>query len=203
MVIFRSFGICFANCVAEDIYFINHTLTPMSTINLNNEICNHQSYLENFAMKFTADTEDANDLVQDTLIKAIRYHKLYREGTNLRGWLYTIMKNIFINDYRRSVRRRNIITVTDDLSAQQLKNSASINLGEGKFVMEDIHKAMEKLQPEYSIPFLKYFEGYKYQEIADELNIPIGTVKTRIHLARQILKFQLKMYSKQFSTVAE
>ncbi|MNY44475.1 ECF RNA polymerase sigma factor SigW [compost metagenome] len=71
----------------------------------------------------------------------------------------------------------------------------------GKFVMEDIDKAMGKLEPEYSVPFLKYFEGYKYHEIAEELNIPIGTVKTRIHIARQSLKFQLKMYAKQSSSV--
>jgi RNA polymerase sigma factor (sigma-70 family) len=173
----------------------------MTTINLNTEICNQLSCLENFAMKFTADPEDANDLVQDTIIKAIRYHKLYQEGSNLRGWLYTIMRNTFINDYRRDGRRRNILTVTDDLSAQQLKNSASSNLGVGKFVMEDIDKAMGKLQPEYSVPFLKYFEGYKYHEIAEELNIPIGTVKTRIHVARQSLKLQLKMYAKQSSSV--
>jgi RNA polymerase sigma factor (sigma-70 family) len=173
----------------------------MSTINLNNEICNHRSCLENFAMKFTADTEDANDLVQDTIIKAIRYHKLYREGTNLRGWLYTIMRNTFINDYRRNGRRKSIMTVTDDLSAQQLKKSASMNLGEGKFVMEDIHNALSTLQSEYSVPFLKYFEGYKYHEIAEELNIPIGTVKTRIHVARQLLKSQLKMYAKQVASL--
>lgn len=174
----------------------------MSTMNLNNEICSHRSCLESFAMKFTADTEDANDLVQDTIIKAIRYHNLYREGTNLRGWLYTIMRNTFINDYRRNGRRRSVVIVTDDLNAHQLKNSASKNLGESKFVMEDINKAMQKLQPEYSIPFLRYFEGYKYHEIADELKIPIGTVKTRIHMARQSLKNQLKMYAKQFSSVS-
>jgi RNA polymerase sigma factor (sigma-70 family) len=175
----------------------------MSTINLNNEICNHRPCLETFAMKFTADVEDANDLVQDTIIKAIRYHNLYREGTNLRGWLYTIMRNTFINNYRRNGRRKSIVMVTDDLNAQQLKHSASKNLGEGKFVMEDIHKAMENLLPEYSIPFLKYFEGYKYHEIAEELQIPIGTVKTRIYMARQLLKSQLKMYAKQFSSVPE
>ncbi len=197
------FGICFANFRAEEILIFNPTsFAPMSTINLNNEICNHRSCLEAFAMKFTADTEDANDLVQDTIIKAIRYHNLYREGTNLRGWLYTIMKNTFINEYRRTGRRRSVITVTDDLSAQQLKKSAAHNLGEGKFVMEDINKAMEKLQPEYSIPFLRYFEGYKYHEIAQEMGIPIGTVKTQIHMARQLLKHQLKMYAKHFSAVA-
>lgn len=169
----------------------------MENLTLNSEICKHQSCLETFAMKFTMDVQDANDLVQDTIIKAIRYHKLYKEGTNFRGWLYTIMRNTFINQYRRGVKRRSIIETSEELSSYQLSRSADGNRGENKFVMEDINKAMAKLQPEYSTPFLRYFEGYKYHEIAEELNIPIGTVKTRIHLARQALKGQLKMYGAQ------
>ncbi|HMI03226.1 MAG TPA: sigma-70 family RNA polymerase sigma factor [Pedobacter sp.] len=166
----------------------------MENMTLNNEICNHRSCLETFAMKFTNDVEDANDLVQDTIIKAIRYHEMYKQGTNLRGWLYTIMKNTFINDYRRGSKRNALIQTSEDLSSFQLLGSAQTNKGENKFIMEDINKALDKLQPEYSGPFLRYFEGYKYHEIAEELNIPIGTVKTRIHMARQILKEQLKMY---------
>jgi RNA polymerase sigma factor (sigma-70 family) len=170
----------------------------MENLNLNTEICKHQSCLEAFAFKFTGDLEDANDLVQDTIIKAIRHHALYKEGTNLRGWLYTIMRNTFINDYRRGAKRRALIDTSENLSSNQLYQSASGNLGESKFMMEDINKALGKLQPDYSVPFLKYFEGYKYHEIADELQIPIGTVKTRIHSARQVLKGQLKMYSEGF-----
>lgn len=171
----------------------------MENVILNSEICRHQSCLEAFAMKFTANIEDANDLVQDTLIKAIRNHAQYREGTNLRAWLYTIMRNTFINDYRQRQRKRGIVEVTDDITSDKLVKSASNNLGENSLLMEDINKALKHLQPEYSTPFLKYFEGYKYYEIADELQIPIGTVKTRIHVARQILKGKLKMYSKILS----
>lgn len=172
----------------------------MENITLSNEICSHRSCLENFALKFTNDIEDANDLVQDTIIKAIRYHNLYKQGTNLRGWLYTIMRNTFINDYRKGSKRNAIMETSEDLSSQQLRNSATTNQGENKFIMEDIHKALGRLQSEYSKPFLRYFEGYKYHEIAEELNIPIGTVKTRIHMARQILKAQLKMYRDKFQT---
>jgi len=174
----------------------------MENATLNNEICSHRSCLESFAMKFTNDLDDANDLVQDTIIKAIRYRDLYKQGTNLRGWLYTIMRNTFINDYRKGARRNSVIETCEDLSSHQLQKSATCNLGENNFVMEDINKAMESLQPEYSTPFLRYFEGYKYHEIAVELNIPIGTVKTRIHVARQILKGQLKMYREKFSSRA-
>lgn len=174
----------------------------MENLTLNTEICKHQNCLEAFALKFTGNTEDAGDLVQDTVIKAIRYHAMYKEGTNLRGWLYTIMRNTFINDYRRGSRRRAVIETSEDLSSFQLYHSADGNLGENKFVREDINKALEKLQPEYSIPFLKYFEGFKYHEIAEELQIPIGTVKTRIHMARQVLKAQLKMYREQIKQSA-
>lgn len=173
----------------------------MEKLTLNHQICNHQSCLEKFAMKFTNDVENANDLVQDTIIKAIRYHYLYKTGTNLRGWLYTIMRNTFINEYRRDSRKNALIQTTDDLTSFQLKQSAANNSGENKFVMEDINKAMARLQPEYSGPFLRYFEGYKYHEIAKELDIPIGTVKTRIHMARQFLKSQLKMYNKQLDVI--
>lgn len=174
----------------------------MENMTLNHQICNQRSCLESFAMKFTNDIEDANDLVQDTIIKAIRYHHMYQQGSNLKAWLYTIMRNTFINDYRKAARRNALIDTSEDLSSYQLTKSAAQNQGENKFIMEDITKALRKLQPEYSSPFLRYFEGYKYQEIAEELGIPIGTVKTRIHMARQVLKGQLKVYSDKFQTVS-
>lgn len=174
----------------------------MENVTLNHQICDHRSCLESFAMKFTQDVEDANDLVQDTVIKAMRYHHLYKQGTNLRGWLYTIMRNTFINNYRKGCRKNALIETSEDLSSYQLQGSASTNQGENKFVLEDINKAMDRLQPEYSRPFLRYFEGYKYHEIAEELNIPIGTVKTRIHMARQGLKAQLKVYGGKFKSTS-
>lgn len=173
----------------------------MNTVNLNNEICSHRSCLESFAMKFTSNLDDANDLVQDTIIKAIRYVHLYQQGTNLRAWLYTIMKNTFINNYRSGVRRKAVVTITEDLTIYQTQKNTAKNLGENRFVLEDINKALANLESAHAIPFLRYFEGYKYHEIAAELNIPIGTVKTRIHMARQALKNQLKMYKSRALTV--
>ncbi|TDO21677.1 RNA polymerase sigma factor [Pedobacter duraquae] len=162
--------------------------------NLN--IFSHKDSLYAFAFSFTRDSEDANDLFQDTMLKAINYSSQFKEGTNLKAWLYTIMRNTFINSYRKSAKTTAIMTVTDDLTSDKLFLSATLNNSEGKFVMDDIYKALEKLQPEYYTPFIKYFEGFKYHEIADELQIPIGTVKTRIHVARQLLKKQLRVYSK-------
>jgi RNA polymerase sigma factor (sigma-70 family) len=168
----------------------------MDTKAFNLNIFSHKDSLFSFAFSFTKDTDDANDLFQETMLKAINYSSQFKEGTNLKAWLYTIMRNTFINNYRKSSKTDRIMTVTDDLTSDKLFLSASMNSSEGKFVMDDIYKALEKLQPEYYIPFIKYFEGYKYHEIADDLKIPIGTVKTRIHVARQILKKQLRIYSK-------
>jgi RNA polymerase sigma factor (sigma-70 family) len=168
----------------------------MDTKAFNLNIFSHKDSLFSFAFSFTKDTDDANDLFQETMLKAINYSSQFKEGTNLKAWLYTIMRNTFINNYRKSSKTDRIMTVTDDLTSDKLFLSASMNSSEGKFVMDDIYKALEKLQPEYYIPFIKYFEGYKYHEIAEELKIPIGTVKTRIHVARQILKKQLRIYSK-------
>lgn len=170
----------------------------MNNISFNSQICGLRPQLNQFAYKFTQNADDADDLVQETLIKALRYVQLYKEGTNLKGWMFTIMKNTFINDYRSMVRKRLVVTTAEDLTSVQLSCSASSNQGEGKFVRKDIENAMGTLTAEYYIPFTKYFEGFKYHEIADELQIPIGTVKTRIHVARKILKAKLKMYSDNF-----
>jgi RNA polymerase sigma factor (sigma-70 family) len=181
---------------------ITKTTMFMNNLSLDLQICEHKSSLDLFARKFTNDLDDANDLVQDTMIKAIKYASMFKEGTNLRAWLFTIMKNTFINGYKKDSRKNSLMDTTDDLTSAQLKRSAATNLGENKFMMDDINGAMKGLQPEYSTPFLMYFEGYKYHEIAEELKIPIGTVKTRIYMARQILKNNLKMYAQEFKKSA-
>src|SRR5690606_26851668 len=109
--------------------------------------------------------------------------------------LYTILKNTFINNYRRLVKTNSMVTKSDEISSSNLVYSSTSNRGENSFVMEDIKEAMNKLSEDYYIPFTMYFEGYKYHEIADHLAIPIGTVKTRIHVARKTLKKSLKSYA--------
>ncbi|SDZ80639.1 sigma-70 family RNA polymerase sigma factor [Pedobacter hartonius] len=160
-------------------------------------ILTYKTNLHNFAISFTKNLDDANDLVQDTYVKAIKYANLYNEGTNLKAWLYTILKNTYFNNYRRNTTRSKIFTVTEDYHSHQLLKSSTTNAGVETLINEDINKALSMLPEDYSIPFLRYFEGYKYQEIAEEFSIPIGTVKTRIHMARKILKSKLKMYAKK------
>jgi RNA polymerase sigma factor (sigma-70 family) len=166
----------------------------MTKIEFNTIVLLQSSSLKNYAMRFTHDNEDANDLVQDTILKAITYYNNFKEGTNIKGWLYTIMKNTFINNYRRFIKTTSFITKTDEITSNQLSYSATNNKGENKFVMDDIKAALKSLSEEYYIPFTMYFEGFKYHEIADYLDIPIGTVKTRIHVARKLLKKKLGAY---------
>jgi RNA polymerase sigma factor (sigma-70 family) len=166
----------------------------MTKIEFNFQVAQQVDYLRMYALQFTRNMEEANDLVQETMLKAITYYQKFREGTNLKGWLYTIMKNTFINNYRRTTKINKVITQGDEISQTNLTLSATHNLGESKFIMTDIQNALDNLKVDYRIPFDMYFTGYKYHEIADQLEIPIGTVKTRIHIARKQLKEQLSDY---------
>jgi RNA polymerase sigma factor (sigma-70 family) len=167
-----------------------------TTISFENLLKEHSSVLRNFAFKFTRDTTVADDLFQDTMVKALRYFDQFKEGTNIKGWLFTIMRNTFINDYRKQVRTNALITQEEEITSSHLVQSSSVNAAEGKFAMADIQRSLARLPKCYYDPFMRYFEGYKYHEIAEELNIPIGTIKTRIHMARLILKKQLKAYKR-------
>lgn len=166
----------------------------MNRLEFNTLVIEHSDSLRSYARNFTKDHDDANDLVQDTMLKAVTYFKNFREGTNLKGWLYTIMKNTFINNYRRITKSNSFITKEEEISAANLVHSATKNQGENKFVLEDIHSALSNLAEDYYTPFTMYFEGYKYHEISEHLNIPIGTVKTRIHVARKTMKKTLSTY---------
>jgi len=166
----------------------------MTNIEFNTQVLRQAPSLRVYAMQFTRDTDDAKDLVQETMLKAITYYNKFKEGTNLKGWLYTIMKNTFINNYRRFVKMSTFVTKSEEISSPNLVFSATKNSGEGKFVMDDLKRALDRLPADYYVPFTMYFEGHKYHEIADHLQIPIGTVKTRIHVARKLLKKSLKAY---------
>lgn len=178
-------------------------LKQMTNFEFSHKVNLHYSPLRGYALKLTQDHEDANDLVQETMLKAFKNKDKFEEGTNLKGWLYTIMKNIFINNYRRMVKG-NIFT--DDTEGQFYINQASFtdkNEGERNLVMKEINTAIGELADNLKIPFLMSFEGYKYEEIAEQLNVPLGTVKIRIHVARQRLMERLKDYGTKHSFVLE
>jgi len=154
----------------------------------------YASALHSHALQFTKDPDEAKDLVQDTLLKGIRFCHNFDQGTNIKGWLYVIMRNTFINNYRSNKKRNETVTTEEEISSAQLLKSSSRNASESGFVINDIQRALNSISPSLSIPFQRYFEGYKYHEIAEELDIPLGTVKTRIHQARLELKKYLKNY---------
>lgn len=150
------------------------------------------------AMNLTRDADDAKDLVQETLLKALVNKEKFKTGTNLKAWLYTIMRNTFINNYNKITKRSSNIDSTDVFNYFKTdENYTIVNGAASEFVVNDINDAISKLNDEYRTPFLMYYIGYKYMEIAAKLGIPIGTVKNRIHLARKELKQVLKIYEKK------
>ena len=166
----------------------------MTQIDFNHQVNTHYKPLRGYALKLTQDPEDANDLVQETMLKAFNNKDKFEDGTNLKGWLYTIMKNIFINNYRRMVKGN---VVSDDTENQfyinQTGNAVS-NEGDGRLVMKEVTQAMDLLSDNLRTPFLMSYQGYKYEEISKYLSVPLGTVKIRIHVARQKLKKMLHAY---------
>ena len=166
----------------------------MTAIEFNQQLVNQRLSLRNFAYSLTMNNDEAQDLVQDTYLKAIKYREKFTDSTNLKAWLYTIMKNTFINSYRRNIKTRQIIQQTDDLSLVKPLEGANSPSAESLINEKEINKAINALDDDYKIPFTRYFDGYKYKEIADELNLPIGTVKSRIFLARKKLMQDLREY---------
>ena len=167
----------------------------MTTKEFNYMINAKSKELESHALRFTKDQQDANDLLQETLLKAINNKNKFSYGTNLMAWLYTIMKNTFISEYHKKSRRKTFIDITENLHyINNAGNYTVCNLGENKFVLNDIVNAIDQLNHEFKTPFMMYFRGFKYHEIAEKLNLPIGTIKNRIHVARQKLKLKLNSY---------
>jgi len=162
----------------------------MSTDFIKNQVMVHSSALLRYANKFTKNEDDAEDLVQNTLLKVYKYRSKFVKETNVLGWMYTIMKNTFLNDCRRNSL---VLKYMDHAKATQNINNASVsNNGEGMFIQKEIQNALESLPEIYYKPFIMHFEGYKYHEIAKYFNIPEGTIKTRIHAARKALQNKLK-----------
>jgi RNA polymerase sigma-70 factor (ECF subfamily) len=154
--------------------------------------------LRNYALSLTHDMDDTKDLVQETILKAYRYRAKFQEGTNLRGWFYTILKNSFINNYRRDMKRNTFLDSTDNSYFIDLPSHKIDNDAETKFIRKDLDHAIDDLAFDLRVTFKLNTEGYKYHEIAEELQIPIGTVKTRIFVARRILRERLKDYADAF-----
>lgn len=167
----------------------------MTTINFEERLMGLQDNLKNFAYQLTANREDAEDLLQDTTLKALDNQEKYLENVNFKGWVFTIMKNIFINNYRKVVRNQTIVDQTEDLYHLNLPQESGFDTPDGSYSVKEILKAINSFSDEYKIPFSMHVAGFKYQEIADKMVLPIGTVKSRIFFARQRLQETLKDYA--------
>ncbi len=166
----------------------------MSTQEFENMLVANVDFLKPFAITLTRDNETAKDLTQETLYRALANKEKYNVGTNVKAWMYTIMRNIFINDYRKKSRQQVIFDKTPNDFLLNHNQSAVTNLAESGIKLKEILSAIYKLPDVFKQPFVLYFEGYKYNEISDYLQEPLGTVKSRIHFARKILKENISRY---------
>lgn len=168
----------------------------MSSKNFQTKLLDLQSNLLNFAYLLTSNRDDAYDLLQDTTLKALDNKDKYVDNVNFKGWVFTIMRNIFINNYRKVVRSATIIDQTEDLYHLSLPQDSGLETPEGSFAAQEITAAINTFSDDYRIPFSMHVAGYKYNEIADKMGLPLGTVKSRIFFARQKLQVMLADYNK-------
>lgn len=166
----------------------------MSTLEFNEMLLSNASFLKPFAINLTRDNEAANDLYQETLYKALANREKYNVGTNIKAWLFTIMRNIFINNYRRKAKQKTIFDNTPNDYLLNQNQATVANAAESEMRIKEIKKAIVDLPEIFKTPFLLYFDGYRYNEIADVLHEPLGTIKSRIHFARKLLKEQISRF---------
>ena len=160
----------------------------MSTTDFTEQLNSLQLFLYNFALRLTNNQEAAKDLVQETSMKAFRYKEKFQLGTNFKGWIATIMRNTFITNYRKSKNNRTVSEPVEELaygleSTTILSNQAEVNLR-----LQELMNMFDEISDLYTVPFLMHYRGYEYQEIAAQLQLPIGTIKSRIFTARQKMK---------------
>lgn len=164
----------------------------MRTANFAQDLLSVQTELLHFAYKLTADREEANDLLQETSLKALDNEEKYTAETNFKGWIYTIMRNIFINNYRKALRDQTYVDQTENQYYLNQNFDIEGDSTEGSYDLKEMHRIVNALPKEYRVPFSMYVSGFKYREIADKLGLPLGTVKSRIYFTRQKLQEELK-----------
>ena len=152
----------------------------MNTYSFRKDLLAVQEELLRFAYKLTADREEANDLLQETSLKALDNEDKYEPDTNFKGWMYTIMRNIFINNYRKIVREQTFVDQTDNLYHLSMPQDSGFASTEGAYDLKEMHRIVNSLPRDYKVPFSMHVSGFKYREIAERLGLPLGTVKSRI-----------------------
>jgi len=166
----------------------------MTATEFTSQITGMQATLKQFTYRFTRNPEESQDLVQDTMLKALTYRDKFREDTNLKGWLFTIMRNTFINNYRKTKLAKTSTDNTKELFYLNVADQHTFNRPEKSVEFKEMWKNVNEIKEELQVPFKMYTTGYKYHEIAQHLNIPIGTVKNRIFHARKEIQKKLVAY---------
>ena len=167
----------------------------MTTLEFSDRLVQHEDVLKRFALKLTSNRDDAKDLLQDTFLKALIHRKQFEDSTNLRAWTYTIMKNTFINNYRKNLRHNTITDSSKDMFfLAQNKDTFNVD-PESAFYEKEIHEAIDHLDNQYKVPFKMHHQGYKYKEISEILGLKIGTIKSRIFFTRKKLAETLDGYA--------
>ena len=163
-------------------------------ISFENQLLGLQGNMFNFALTLTANREEAKDLLQETTLRVLSNKEKYYEDTNFKGWVFTIMHNIFVNNYRKIVISQTIIDSSKNLYQLELPQESGIDTPLEAYSIKEINKAINSFTDEYKVPFSMHVSGYKYEEIAKHLDLPIGTIKSRIFFARKRLQTLLKDY---------
>ncbi len=166
----------------------------MTTVEFNQILLANADFLRPFAVTLTRDNETAKDLFQETLFRALANKEKYNVGTNIKAWLYTIMRNVFINDYRRKARQNTVFDSTPNDFLLNYNQTTASNSAEKTLQLKEIQSSIHHLPDIFKKPFLLYFDGFKYHEISDMLKEPLGTIKSRIHFARKLLKAEIERY---------
>ena len=164
----------------------------MSTIEFNQNFDFLTESLNAFAYSLTKNSEDAKDLYQETAFRAINNRDKFRPETNFKAWTFTIMKNIFINNYRKKVKANTILDSTDNNFFIDSGSNVITNDGGRNILMNELQEMITSLEDNIRIPFIMHHEGFKYNEIAEKFDLPLGTVKSRIFFARKALKDMIK-----------
>jgi RNA polymerase sigma-70 factor (ECF subfamily) len=170
----------------------------------------HMDLLYNYALRMTNNPQDADDLVQETYLKAFRFWGSYEQGTNIKAWLFRIMKNSYINRYRKETKEPDTVDydeVKDFYSSVRHESSDPNDLQErlfGNLLDDDVTKAIASLPEEFrTVVILCDIEGLSYEEIAEFVNCPLGTVRSRLHRGRKLLREQLMEYGRKRGYVPE
>ncbi len=170
----------------------------------NEEIIPHLDALYNFALRLTSDPNEAEDLVQDTVVKAYRFFSSYEKGTNAKAWLFRILKNSYINNYRKKSKKPQqvdydeVSTFYETVRAERTDTSDLEDKMYRELMDDDITGALEQLPEDFrTVVLLCDVEGFTYEEIANMLDVPIGTIRSRLHRGRNLLKAQLLEYAQQ------